>query len=98
MQQKLAKIRSVIVLSACIGVIAFSFHQDKQIQLERQYEPCGGAPEFLEERTREDRTRDLTGKVIPGIIVIGAIADFVTANRKNHKGKEEKTCKNSVNS
>ena len=85
MQQKLAKIRSVIVLSACIGVIAFSFHQDRQIQIERQYEPCGGASEFLEERVREDRNRDLTGKVIPGIIAVGAIADYVTANRKNHE-------------
>lgn len=85
MQQKLAKIRSVIILSACIGVIAFSFHQDRQIQIERQYEPCGGAPEFLEERTREDRTRDLAGKLIPGIIAVSAIADFVTVNRKNHE-------------
>lgn len=75
MQQKLAKIKSVIILSACIGVIAFSFHQDRQIQIERQYEPCGGTPEFL-----ENRTRDLMGKVIPSIIAIGTIADYITTN------------------
>lgn len=82
MQQKLAKIRSAIILSACISVIAFSFHQDKQIQIERQYEPCGGAPEFLESRVREDSTRALTGKVIPGVIAISAIADYAAINRK----------------
>lgn len=82
MQQKLAKIRSVVVLTACIGVIAFSFYQDKQIQLEREYEPCRGAPEFLESRVREDHTRNLTGKVIPGVIAISAIADYAAINRK----------------
>lgn len=82
MRQKLAKIRSVVVLTACIGVMAFSFYQDRQIQLEREYEPCGDAPEFLEKHTREDRTRVLTGKVIPGIIAVGAIADYAAINRK----------------